>query len=552
MDEKNPSTDIKPSGKEPLNKPEKKQGLAVSNNRPKLNVCSDSNKAPAVKQNQGANPTKPQQSNSAMLSVQALPVKMKISSDAKGNAVKTTVSDSVRSSHAVASSSNSKSSPAPVRPVRPVKQEYQEPKTLSDKTRTSVSQPVSLEAEKKETIPSEQYQVASSQQNTNHCCIKVTNSDEETSARTNTIYTKNAAAMKNNSKQFFHGAPLQRVAHDGTPMSSPPHQLHTVIKGREIIDLTSEDSPPQPQSSSHSLPHGQGAQASSKEISKVPRLVSARDTDGARRHSSKSHSRKEYSDSSSRHQSIREVQPSREMSPAYEKLTYSVKPQIKPKISDSSPVSRVESMEGRLKHTPSSDSVDEHFAEWLRRQSNIPQQHTKSHAIHQRQTGNPEMGKLRYNYIKEGNCPPDCSCSLSTSRKDEIMSIPPPKPKKEHYEEDLPFAGMALYPGRWSPTMIAADHHDLYISSHSAHLPAAPPDSLASHMCTASRIFIPTAQIFSPPYHLGVAPMGASPLIAGTDDQLHIHPHCLMASSYPCTSNSRTPDGAAYPLYSFT
>lgn len=95
-----------------------------------------------------------------------------------------------------------------------------------------------------------------------------------------------------------------------------------------------------------------------------------------------------------------------------------------------------------------------------------------------------------------------------------------------------------------------ADHPDLYISSPSAHLQG-PPDTLSNHLCTASRIFIPTPPMFTPPYHLGVAPMGPA-LISGGEDQLHIHPHCLLGSTYPGTSNSRTPEGTNYPLYSFT
>ena len=586
MDEKNPSTVNNPALKEPLNKPEKKQGLTVSNSKQKPNTNPDTVNVPAVKLNPAAPENisaRAQQRNAELSSPPTLPVKTNVTSEAKGNAVKRTDPSPVVQTVAMSTISKNdvKQDVLPVvkqdllpAAVRPIKQEYQESKTWSSKTKADIS-------------PSEHLQVPpSSQHNANYRCIKVTGNDEETSARTNTIYAKNMAGLNSNSKLSVQAAScLQRVtgvAHDAAAKASPPQQFSTVRKGREVIDLTSDDSPPQPQSKSHSVARVQGSQGNNREISKVSsRLVSCKDADG-RRHASQLQIRKEY-DGSSRHHNIREMQPSNELSSIYDAVPYGAQPQGKPKVlpqlSASSPVTmskknldevypavkqdasikkldkkrhqraRVENIDGRYTHSPSSDSVDKHFAEWFRRQSNVPQ-HTKPHLSHQRHTGNPELSKLKYSFVTEEVCPPDCLCSLPTSRNEEIVSVPHPKPK-EHYEEDLPFPGVTLYPGRWSPTLVAADHPDLYISSHAAHLPP-PPDSLASHMCSASRIFIPSAQIFSPPYHLGMAPMGGPPLIAGTDDQLHIHPHCLMASSYPCTSSSRTPDGAPYPLYSFT
>ena len=586
MDEKNPSVVNNPAPKEPLNKPEKKQGLTVSNSKQKPNTNPDTDNAPAVKLNPAApgnNPVRAPQRTAELSSTPTLPVKTNVTTEAKGNAVKRTepspVAQTVTMSTIIKDDAKQDLSPADKQDllpaaVRPIKQEYLESKPWSNRTKAEVS-------------PSEQLQVPSSQRNANYRCIKVMGSDEETSARTNTIYAKNMSGVNSNSKlSSVQAACLQRVtggiAHDAVPKSSSPQQFSTLRKGREVIDLTSDDSPPRPQTKSHSVAHVQGSQGNKQDVPKVsPKLFSGKDADG-RRHASQSQLRKEY-EGSSRHHSIREMQPSNETPPLYDAPTYSGQPQGKPKVSPQLPArspvtmskksldevypsgkqetgipkhdkkrhqrAMVESLDGRFTHSPSSDSVDEHFAEWLRRQSNVPQ-HTKPHFSHQRHTGNPELSKLKYSYVTEEVCPPDCPCSLPASRKDEIVSVPHPKPK-EHYEEDLPFAGVTLYPGRWSPTLVAADHPDLYISSHGAHMPP-PPDSLASHMCTASRIFIPSAQIFSPPYHLGMAPMGGPPMIAGTDDQLHIHPHCLMASSYPCTSTSRTPDGAPYPLYSFT
>lgn len=581
MDEKSPSTVNNPAMKEPLSKSEKKQGLTVFNSKPKPSTSPVTNKAPAVKQNQAvteANPARPPpqscppQSCTAVSSPHALPVQMKVASEAMGNAVKTT--DSAQTSEAVTVSTVHKDHiKQELSPVRSAKQEYQESKLWSNKAKAAVPKNNTLPTERRDkVIPSEQFQLASSQQNTNYRCIKVMSSDDETSARTNMIYSKNTAAVDSSANQNIQAASLQRVirvANDGSQMSSPPQQLNTASKEREVIDLTLDDSPPRLQLKSHSVPHVQSPQANPQDVPKVSRPDSGRDIDG-RRHASKPQLRKDYQNGSTKHHSYREVQSSREISSSYDVQTYSVHPQGKPKVSpqlpESSPVStvkrkldevypsfkqetglpkhdkkrhqqtRVESMEGRITHSPSSDSVDEHFAEWLRRQSSAPPQQTKHRASHDRHAGNSEL---------------DCPCFLHTSRKDDNTSVPLLKPKKEHYEEDLPFAGMTLYPGGWSPTMLAADQPDLYISSHAAHLPP-PPDSLPGHMCSSSRIFIPTAQLFSSPYHLGMAPMGGPPLIAGADDQLHIHPHCLMASSYPCTTSSRTPDGVAYPLYSFT
>lgn len=582
MDEKNPSTINSLAQKVPLNKPEKKQGLTVSNTKPGI----ETDKTAALKQNQSYSTktsTRPQQDNTAVSSLPSSTYRMNTTSDAKGNAVKTTDSSQV---HSVTVSSVNKASfkqGMPPVAVQSIKQEYQESKTWSNKSKIGAAPAITPSMEKRiRDIPTEQLpqEVDTSQQNRNY--IKIIRNDEEASARTNTVYAKNTTAVNTNLKQSVQVAPIQRVTrpvHDDATalMSSPSQPLNPVSKGREIIDLTSDDSPPGLHSKSHSVQHIQGSQGNAQELSKEQKPVGGGDTEG-RRHAQKSQTRQEYRDSGSRHHPIREVQPSGQLSPVYDVQSYSVQPfnnnKVPPQVKDSlsgsmikkgkdegyAPIkqetvlpkhdkkrhqqARMENFEGRYTHSPSSDSVDEHFAEWLRRQSTVQHRRPKSNVSHHIQSANPELGQFRYGYISEDICAPDCSCSLPTSRKDEIITaVPPPKPKKEHYEEDLPF------PALWSPSMVA-DHPDLYIS-HPAHLQG-PPDALASHMCTPSRIFIPTAQIFSPPYHMSMAPMGAPPLIAGTDDQLHIHPHCLMASSYPCTSSSRTPDGTGYPLYSFT
>lgn len=583
MDEKTPSSVNSLLQNQPCDKPGKKQGLTVSN-KPKPDIETD--KAVVLKQNQGAVgavPARPPQDGTAVSSLQSSPYVMNTATDVKGNAVKTTDSGQV---HSVTASSVSKTSfkqgMSPV-VVRSFKQECQEPKTCSSKSKTGAAPPITSASEKQnKDTPTEQCPQDINQQNRNF--ITTMQSEEEAGVTANTVYAKNTAA-NTNLKQSVQAVPLQRVfrgVHDDELTSPPPQLLNSVSKGREIIDLTSDDSPPGSQSKSHLVPHIQGSQANAQEMSKMHRPTGGGDTEG-RRQVHKSQARQEYHESSKRHHPVREAQTSGEVSSVYDVQTYGIQPfnnnRVPPQVQESSPAikkskdegyplvkqeaflpkrdkqrrqqARVESLEGRYTHSPSSDSADEHFAEWLRRQSSVQHHRPKCSVSHHIQSPNPELGQFRYGYVAEDMRASDCSCSIPTSRKDEIVAVTPPtKAKKEHYEEDLPFPGIAMYPGRWSPSMVA-DHPDLYISSHPPHL-GVPPDALASHMCTPSRIFIPTAQIFSPPYHMGMAAMGAPPLIAGTDDQLHIHPHCLMASSYPRSSSSRTPDGTGYPLYSFT
>ena len=583
MDEKNPSSVNSPLHNQSLDKPAKKQGLTVSN---KAKPDIETGKATLLKQNQGAvgaTPARAPQDGAAVSSLQSSPYTMNTATDVKGIAVKTTESGQV---HPVTASSVNKTSfKQGMSPVadRSFKQEYQEPKTCSGKSKTGAALPITSATEKQyKDTPTEQRTTEhrlqdTSQQNRNF--TKTIQGEEEAGVTTNTVYGKNTAA-NTNLKQSVQAVPLQRVfkgAHDDKLMSPPPQLLNSGSKGREIIDLTSEDSPPGSQSKSYLVPHNQGSQGNAQAMSKMRRPSGDGDTEGRR------HVHKEYHESGKRHHSVREVQTGGELSSVYDMQTYSVQPlnnnRVPPQLQDSSTTikksknegyplvkqetflpkrdkqrrqqARVESLEGRYTHSPSSDSADEHFAEWLRRQSSVQRHRPKCSVSHHIQSPNSELGQFRYGYVTDDMCASDCSCSLPTSRKDEIVAVAPSsKAKKEHYEEDLPFPGIAMYPGRWSPSMVT-DHPDLYISSHPPHL-GVPPDALASHLCTPSRIFIPTAQIFSPPYHMGMAAMGAPPLMAGTDDQLHIHPHCLMASSYPRSSSSRTPDGTGYPLYSFT
>ena len=583
MDDKNPSSVNSLLQNQPLDKPEKRQGLTVSN---KAKPDIETDKAAVLKQSQGAVgtiPTRPPQDGTAVSSLQSSPYMMNTATDVKGNAVKTTEPSQV---HSVTASSVNKTSfkQAMSSVAAPsFKQEHQEPKTCSSKSKTGAAPPITSATEKQDRdTPAEQRAQDPSQQNRNF--IKTMQSEEEPGVTINTVYAKNTTASTN-LKQSVQAVPQQRVfrgVHDDKLMSPPPQLLNSGSKRREIIDLTSDDSPPGSQSKSHLVPPIQGSQGNAQDMSKMHRPSSGGDTEG-RRHLHKSQTRQEYHESSKRHHPIREVQTSGEVSSVYDAQTYGIQPfnnnRVPPQVQDSSSTikkskdeayplvkqetflpkrdkqrhqqARVESLEGRYTHSPSSDSADEHFAEWIRRQSSVQHHRPKCSVSHHIQSPNPELGQFRYGYVAEDMRASDCSCSLPTSRKDEIVAVAPPtKPKKEHYEEDLPFPGIAMYPGRWSPSMVT-DHPDLYISSHPPHL-GVPPDALASHMCTPSRIFIPTPQIFSPPYHMNMAAMGAPPLIAGTDDQLHIHPHCLMASSYPRASSSRTPDGTGYPLYSFT
>ena len=587
MDEKNPSSVNSLPQNQPLDKPEKKQGLTVSN---KAKPGIETDKAAVLKQNQGAvgaTPARLPQDVTAFSSLQSSPYTMNTTTRIKGSAVKTTESGHVHSVMASCETKTSFKQGMSSAAVQSFKQEYQEPKTCNTKSKTGAAPPITSATEKQnrntptEQRATEQRPQDTSQQNRNY--IKSMQGDEEAGLTTSTVYAKNTSA-NTNLKQSVQAVPLQRVfrgVHDDKLMSPLPQLLNSVSKGREIIDLTSDDSPPGSQPKSHLVPHTQGSQGNAQDLSKMQRSGSG-DTEGLR-HGHKSATRQEYHDSSKRRHPVREVQTGGEVSSVYEVQTYGIQPfnnnRVAPQVQDSSPSikkgkdegyplvkqetflpkhdkkrhqqAQVESLEGRYTHSPSSDSADEHFAEWFRRQSNVQHHRPTCSVSHHMQSPNPELGQFRYGYITEDMSAPDCSCSLPTSRKDEIVAVAPPtKSKKEHYEEDLPFPGIPMYPGRWSPSMVT-DHPDLYISSHPPHL-GVPPDALASHLCTPSRIFIPTAQIFSPPYHMGMAPMGAPSLIAGTDDQLHIHPHCLMASSYPRSSSSRTPDGTGYPLYSFT
>ena len=574
MDEKNPSSVNSLPQNQPLNKPEKKQGLTVSN---KVKPDIETDKAAVLKQNQGAKgaiPARPPQDGTVVSSLQSSPHTMNATTDVKGNTVKKTESGQA---HTFTASSVNKTSfrqgMSPVA-VQSFKQEYHEPKTCISKSKTGTAPPITSATEKQirdtptEQRTTEQRPQDASQQNRNF--IKTMQSEVEASVTTNTVYAKNISA-NTNLKQSVQAVAPQKVfrgVHDDKLMSPPPQLLNSVSRGREIIDLTSDDSPPGSQSKSHLMPHIQGCQGNAQDMSKIQR-PGGDDTEG-RRHVHGSQARQEYLESSKRHHPVREVQTSGEVSSVYDVQTYGIQPFNNNRVQDKKgkdegyPLvkqetflpkrdkqkhqqTRVESLEGRYTHSPSSDSPEEHFAEWLRWQSSVQHHRPKCSVSHHIQSPNPDLGQFRYGYVSAS----DCSCSLPTSRKDEIVAVAPPtKAKKEHYEEDLPFSGMAIYPGSGSPSMVT-DHPDLYISSHPPHL-GVPPDALASHMCTPSRIFIPPAQIFSPPYHMGMAAMGAPPLIAGTDDQLHIHPHCLMASSYPRSSSSRTPDGTGYPLYSFT
>lgn len=577
MDEKNsPLTDSR-AQKELLDKTKKKPGLTVYNSKASQ-PSPHADKAAVEKQNQATSGARTTQGRVAPVSsVQALPSRVNSTPDAKRNAISAT--DSEQMQPVMAPAVSRASFKQVISPVS-VKSVSHESKPWGNKSNTAAVPPITSSADKRDrAMPTQQFpQEIPISQDRDHRCIKVIRSDEETSARTNTVYAKNTVAVDTNLKQAVPPQRVSRVVNDDTLLSPPLQQLNPANKGREIIDLTSDDSPPGSQSRSHTVPR---TQKEKQEMSKVQRpIIGGGETEG-RKHVQRSQIKQEYHHDSSKHHSTKEVQPNVEGMLAYDVRPYSGQPfnnnKVPPRVHESfsgltikkaadevyPPLkqvtvlpkqekkrlqqARVENLEGRYTHSPSSESVDEHFAEWLRRRSTV-QHHPKSNVRHHIQSIIPELGQ--YGYVTEDNCPPDCSCSLSTSRKDEIRG-PPPKPKKEHYEEELPFPGMTLYPGRWSPSSMVADHPDLYISSPPAHLQG-PPDALASHLCTASRIFIPTPPMFSPPYHLGMAPIGAPTLITGTDDQLHIHPHCLLGSTYPGTSNSRTPDGTGYPLYSFT
>lgn len=584
MDEKIRPVVGEPGPKETLSKSDKKQALAVANSKHKSCTNPDGGKAVDIKKDatiREATHSKVLQATVPVSSPQTLPGPASVtSSSEKSVAKKINIRHTAQS---VALVTGKAEQTLPTGSVSSTKEEYEESKLFS-KNMAEMSQ---LSG-----VTPQQIHTPIYRQNKQHNLNKFTD-DDETSARTNTIYAKNTTGANSKSRESFQAGCPQRVAkvvRDIAPKPPSPQQSCTEIKGREVIDLTSDDSPPQSQSKSYPVCLVKGPQQNAdmskmqstkgkeSEISKMPR-AKTKDSTG-RRIAPKPQFKKE-SDCASKYGSIVETHPRIEMPPLIDPNIYSVEPQGKQvlKVSShlplSSPVStvkknfdemyvsvkqemgvpkhkkkhhqsKVEGTMSQFTQSPSGESADEHFAEWKRRQANVPQL-TKSPVTQQRHKApcNLEQEKLDY-YIPENTCLPDCPCSLPIRRKSENLLLPLPKAKKEHYEEDVPFPSMT-----WAPSSVGPGHPDHYIYSHPAHL-GPPTDSLASHVYSASRIFIPSAQIFSPPYHLGMAPMGAPPLLAGAEDQIHIHPHCLMASTYPSSSSSRTPDGAAYPLYSFT
>ncbi|XP_068745185.1 AT-rich interactive domain-containing protein 5B-like isoform X1 [Montipora capricornis] len=587
IDDKNPAIESELAPKDPLNKTDKKQLLAVSNSKTKS--CADpgtgkdaDKKHPQNLHPTEANATKVPPASVALSSPQALTVTAKITSNSSGKAMKTTSSSGAMATVTLPNvgKDGARMNMPPV-DVRPIKQGYRETTLISKSTRAEISQSSPLPTQKRDN-PATPDKLATlpGQRCTQHHYLNALDNDDETSARTNTIYAKNTTK----SAQAGCLQRVSRVVSDIAPKSLSSQAFNSTIQNKEIIDLTSDDNPSVLKLKSHSLSHvechPQNAVISKKEglkekevgISQMPRTAETKDS-SARRLAPKPLLKREREETL-RHHSIAKTHSRNETTTLFDSHTYNVEPQGKQllKVSLSrSPVStmrknsdelypsvkpevnlpkhdkkrhqqsKIESVERQFAHSPSSESVDEHFAEWRRRQASTPQP-TKPPVSNQRH--HLEQAQFKYSYVHEDSCPPDCPCSLPKSRKDEKLLLP--KPKKEHFEEDLPFANMT-----WAPTMVAPGHPDHYIYSHPAHL-RPPMDSLASHVYSASRIFIPSAQIFNPPYHLGMAPMGAPPLLAGAEDQIHIHPHCLMASSYPTSSSSRTPDGAAYPLYSFT
>lgn len=578
MDEKNPPFADSCGQKELLDKTKKKLGLTVSNSKAVQPSFHADQAVVEKKQNQVMERDRNTHDNIAPVSSQqAIPLRVTSTPDVKRNVMHIAHSQEMKpviTTSAITTASYMQE----ISPVC-VKSITEESKLWRSKSVASTEPLITSSSDRREkVVPVQQFsQEATVTQDRKQHRREEIRSHEETSARTNFVYAKNTVAVGTNLNQAIPPQRVSKVVNDDIRVVPPLQQLNTANKGREIIDLTSEDSPPGVQSRSHTVPQ---TQKEMQEISKVQRPIIGGGENSRLKHLQQSQIKQEHNDSS-KHHSTKELKPKVEGSIVYGVQPYSGQPfngnKVPSRVHESSPgfttkkaldevcpplkqetshskqekkrhkQARSENLEGCYTHSPSSESVDEHFAEWLRRQSTGQQQHPKSSTRHHY---TPELGQLRYNYVSEDLCPPDCSCSLSASRKDEIRA-PPPKPKKEHYEEELPFHGMTFYPGRWSPSSMMPDRPDLYISSPSAHLQG-PPDALSSHLCTASRIFIPTPPMFSPTYHLGVAPVGAPALITGTDDQLHIHPHCLLGSTYPGTSNSRTPEGTNYPLYSFT
>ena len=428
-------------------------------------------------------------------------------------------------------------------------------------------------------------EVASSQDNIVYHCVKLERNDEWTSARTSAVYAKSSVAVTHHGSSSTEPSSLQRVVRKRNSDNLVPQSAQhsgQVCKAKEVIDLTSDDSSPAPKIHSPAL-----VKKSSENFRKKPESSGPPRMRGPDSRQDIGHLQKldEHHDHVHRCHSVRESQPSVEVTPVQSTKSYNAphSSRVMLQVRDSSvpqnaynakdeayynvrkevacqkqektrnlQTQHVENLHGKMTVSPSLERADEHFAQWHCRQSGIQQPHSRhGHATHTTYPGDDhELSQLRYTYVNEDMCDQDCACSVPKKRKENAALAPTPRMKKEHYEDDLPYTGMAVYPGRWTPPVVA-DHPDLYITSHADYMQGSP-GSLGSHMCTTSRVFLPQSQIFTSPYHMGMTPVGAPTLLASSDDRLHLHPHCLIPSPYPCTSNSRAPEAGSYPLYSFT
>ena len=198
----------------------------------------------------------------------------------------------------------------------------------------------------------------------------------------------------------------------------------------------------------------------------------------------------------------------------------------------------------RVTHSPSLESVEEHFDEWRRRQALVPQ---PSHAILSAVQTASEQDP--YHFLpSQYTCirtEPDYVCSQE--RRKEGNAEQQEQPEEKHYADKVAFQSC------WSPTSVSGAGAFTVRSPHAS----SPKENMVvsvEQLYSTSRIFMPSPQMFSPSVPLEMMPMSpsvlaAAPLIPGPEEQFHIHPHCLMASAYSY------PVGTAsipYPLHSFT
>ena len=190
----------------------------------------------------------------------------------------------------------------------------------------------------------------------------------------------------------------------------------------------------------------------------------------------------------------------------------------------------------RVTHSPSRDNVEEHLDEWARRRLFAQRAHGLMAGM---QADGFHFFPSPYGCLpREPDCPQERrkeSRKESSTEKQQELAGP--------YPEALAFQACLSPP--------AVSEASAFAAMRSAHA-SATKEELASmeHLYPTSRIFMPPPQLFPQMVPMSPSVLAAGPaLIAGSEEQFHIHPHCLMAAPYPYPGGSAS---IPYPLHSFT